>query len=227
MKSELRERAIKLRIEEELSFGEIKERLGVSKSTLSYWLREFPLNEEKILELRRRGWKSGEASRERFRETMRQKREQKAQLVYEEQSKKLNKLSSDAFFTAGLMLYAAEGDKKNAERICLANTDPEIIKFFIRWMERFLYIGKEALKVQLHLYENMDVEAETGFWRTSLGWSKEQFYKPSIRKLRKASFSYRESYRHGTCSLYLLGTEKKLEIAMAIRAFFEKAQEIW
>ncbi|MBI2639917.1 MAG: helix-turn-helix transcriptional regulator [Candidatus Sungbacteria bacterium] len=41
MKSELREQAVSLRIEEEMSYGEIRKRLGVPKSTLSYWLREY------------------------------------------------------------------------------------------------------------------------------------------------------------------------------------------
>lgn len=70
MNSQLREQTIKLRIEKYLSYGEIRKRLGVPKSTLSYWLREFPLSEERILALRRQGWKKGEASRERFRASM-------------------------------------------------------------------------------------------------------------------------------------------------------------
>lgn len=48
MNSQLREQVIKLRTEKELSYAEIRKRLGVPKSTLSYWLREFPLTEEKL-----------------------------------------------------------------------------------------------------------------------------------------------------------------------------------
>ena len=56
MNSQLREKAINLRLKEELSYSEIQKRLHVSKSTLSYWLKDYPLTEEKILELRRKGW---------------------------------------------------------------------------------------------------------------------------------------------------------------------------
>jgi transposase-like protein len=56
MNSQLREQAIKLRTEKDLSYTEIRKRLGITKSSLSYWLREFPLSEERILELRRQGW---------------------------------------------------------------------------------------------------------------------------------------------------------------------------
>lgn len=51
MHSQLREQVIELRMEKNLSYGEIRKRLGVPKSTLSYWLREFPLSEERIKEL--------------------------------------------------------------------------------------------------------------------------------------------------------------------------------
>ena len=49
MRLELREQAVSLRIGKEMSYGGIRKRLGVPKSTLSYWLREYPLSEEKIL----------------------------------------------------------------------------------------------------------------------------------------------------------------------------------
>jgi len=55
MNSQLREQAIKLRLEKELSYGEIRRRLSVPKSTLSYWLSEIPLSKERILKLRRQG----------------------------------------------------------------------------------------------------------------------------------------------------------------------------
>lgn len=168
MNSQLREQAIKLRLKKELSYGEIKTRLRVPKSTLSYWLREFPLKEERILELRRRGWKKGEASRERFRNTMRKKQELKRKEIYKKYQKRLNRISEDAFFVAGLTLYLGEGDKSHYAQIVLANTDSKIIKFFIKWMMNFLSIDKKDLKAQLHLYKNMDIEKEQKFWQKEL-----------------------------------------------------------
>ncbi len=225
MNAQLREQALNFRIKEELSYGEIKKRLGVPKSTLSYWLREMPLSEEKILELRRKGWRAGEASRERFRATMRQKRESAARKIYEQQRKRLSGLSRDTFFVAGLMLYLGEGEKTTNSRICLVNTDPRIIKFFIKWMIEFLRIDKDALRSQLQLYENMDLEAEKIFWQTMTGFSPSQFYKPYIHKLRPASFSYKESHRHGTCGIFYSNVQKKTELMMAIRAFLDLYME--
>ena len=200
--------------------------MGIPKSTLSYWLREFPLTEEKIKEFQRNGWKNAEVKIERFRAAMQEKRQTKDREVYNKYWEKFANLSKNNFFVAGLMLYLGEGDKKNNTRINLVNTDPEIIKFFIKWMMDFLSIDKRKIKVQLHLYENMDIGKEKEFWRNKLDFQENQFYKSSIRKLKKASFSYKESFRHGTCSLYVLGVEKKREVMMALRAFLDRYVKI-
>ncbi len=229
MNSQLRERAVKLRLEQGLSYGEIKKRLGVAKSTLSYWLREFPLKEERISELCRYGWKKSELSREKFRITMRKKRELRNRNIYDNYRKKFAKISKDSFFTAGLMLYLGEGDKRRYERINLVNTDPETIKFFIKWLIDFLKIKREEIKVQLYLHDDMDIRREEKFWREELKISNAQFYKTQVRKSRKGSYSYKESSNHGTCGIYIMGVEKKRELMMAIQAlidtFLDKTSE--
>ena len=222
MNSQLREQAIKLRIEKDFSYGEIRKRLDVPKSTLSYWLREFPLSEEKILALCRQGWKKSEASRERFRVSMQKKRELKDREIYSKYQKRFAKLSKNVFFVAGLMLYLGEGDKRRYERINLANTNPKIIKVFIKWMIEFLGIKKEEIRAQLHLHEGMDAEKEKKFWENELELSEIQFYKTQIRKLRKGTYSYKESSRHGTCGIYVMGVEKKRELMMAIQALIDR-----
>ncbi|MCR4311138.1 MAG: helix-turn-helix domain-containing protein [Candidatus Taylorbacteria bacterium] len=217
----LRQQAVELRTKKQLSYSEIKKRLGVSKSTLSYWLSEFPLTEEKILELRRKGWAKGEASRERFRATMRKKRDEEDQRVYELQKIELHGLPDKAVFIAGLMLYLAEGAKRKDSSIVLANTDARLIKFFLQWLEKYLDVARSKMRVQLHLYENMDIKKEELFWLRELGIEKMQLYKSSIRRLSPSSFSYKGSFRHGTCSLYAFGVEKRRKLMMSIRAFMD------
>ena len=222
MKTRLRQLATKLRLEEKLSYSEIKNKLGIPKSTLSYWLRDLPLDESKIRDLQKAGWQKSEISRERFRNTMRAKRVKIDQKIYQKYRAQFNKLSKETIFIAGLVLYLGEGDKKNVSRIAVANTDPEIIIFFIKWLTSFLNVDKDSIKVQLHLYEDMNIEKEIKFWQNILGLASPQFYKPSIRKLRKASFSYKDSIRHGTCAIYVLSVEKKRNLSMAMKAFLDR-----
>ncbi len=221
MDSVLREKAVKLRTERELSYSEIKKRLGVSKSTLSYWLKDFPLSEEKIVQLKRLGWKKGEASRERFRNTMAGKRKKLDLEAYKKWCREIKSLDDSHLLIAGLMLYWAEGDKRNATRIGLANTDIDVIEIFVRWVEKFFGVLREQIKIQLHLYEGMNLESEMRFWSKGLGIDREQFYKPEIRKLRKSSFTYKESFRHGTCSVYVMGVQLKRDVAMASKAIID------
>lgn len=221
MHKELKAKAIKLRIENNLSYNAILTQVPVAKSTLSEWLKHFPLSKEKILELRREGWKKGEASREKFRETMRNKRNERMKKIYNVCIARMSKIPKDAFFVAGLMLYLGEGSKTNYSKIALANTDPRIVTFFTKWLKEFLSVPKGKLKVQLHLYPNMNIEKETEFWKNILGFKNEQFYKPYISKILRSSFTYKESFRHGTCSVYFGGVEKKSELMASIQAFID------
>lgn len=225
MKAILRQKAIELRVKNRLSYGEIRKRIGVPKSTLSYWLQEYPLDESEILELRRGAWLRGETSRERFRNTMRQKREQLENEAYCRQRKNIANIKKESFFVAGLMLYLGEGDKRNRARVGLANTDSAVIQFFVKWLKDFLGIDRRKMRAELHLYENMDIDAEKLFWEKITGFPKKQFYKTQIRKIRKGSFNYQELQRHGTCSIIFHSVEKKREIMMAIKALLDVYQK--
>jgi len=221
MKSAEHDKAIELRRVHKMGYGEIAKRVKVSKSTLSRWLADMPLSDERVLELRRAAWSRGEAKRERFRQTMRAKRDKRENEIYLKQKKKFAKVSDQEMFIAGLMLYAAEGDKKSVSDIAFTNTDPILILFFARWIVRFLGFPKEKLRIQLHLHENMDVKVEELFWTHHLGLSKEQLWKSQVYPLRPNSFSYRDTARHGTCKLYVGSVPKKDEIRLSIRAFFD------
>jgi transposase-like protein len=221
MKSAQRERAVELRVKHQWGYGAIAKEVGVAKSTLSRWLEDLPLSDERVLELRRATWTRGEAKREKFRQTMRNKRDAREQEIYLHQKKRLSKISRQSLFIAGLMLYAAEGDKKTRAEIAFSNTDAAMVLFFARWLEEFLDISREKLRIQLHLYENMDVCAEEKYWKDQLSMTQGQLCKSQIRPLKTGKFSYREPFRHGTCKLYVGGVWKKAELMLSIRAFFD------
>lgn len=221
MKAAERDKALKLRIKHQLGYSTIAKQLSVSKSTLTRWLKDLPLSEKRILDLRREAWSRGEASRELFRQTMRKKREAKEEEIYAKQLKQLGSISRQSLFVAGLMLYLAEGDKKDRYHIGLANTDPQIISFFLWWLEKFLHVPKSRMRVQLHLYASMDLIQERKFWEKLTKLPRVQFYQDQIRPLRPGSFSYSESFRHGTCKIYVNGMKEKVELTLSIKAFFD------
>ena len=210
-----------MRKRDRLSYGQIKKHVNVSKSTLTRWLKDFPLHEEEIKKMRQINWTKGEASRERFRETMRNKRELAINEVYDKQREYFSKPTKRERFSAGLMLYLAEGSKSDRYTIVLTNTDSKILKFFILWLNEFLGIQKKALHAQLHLYENMDLEKERKYWENVLGLERAQFYKDQIRIVKENTYSYSEGHRHGTCQVSYCKGAKKMLLTESIRAFMD------
>ena len=129
-----REIALALRVQG-LSYSQIKETLKVSKSTLSLWLRDHPLSRERVNELRAHS----EKRIERFRETMRRKREKRLAEVYEVQKSLLLPVTAKELLVAGLFLYIGEGSKTNRAETAFANTNPLVIRFFIRFRPASLF----------------------------------------------------------------------------------------
>jgi DNA-binding transcriptional MerR regulator len=186
--------AIRLR-KEGRSYDEIKSALKISKSTLSCWLREHPLSSEQSSELRGRSKRI-----ESFRETARIKRQVRQEAVNKSALQRLGVLSGRDIFIAGLALYWGEGYKTAEATTALANTDPAMCKFFIRWLKDF-GISKEKLRVRLQLYSDMNPKSEMAFWSKTLNLPESCFRKPYIKQTKLSDLSYRKGFKHGTCNV--------------------------
>ena len=121
------QKALALR-KEGMSYSQIKNILKIGKGTLSHWLQNHPLSKKRIKELR----DGGGTRIEKYRETMRQKRIARLKIVYESQRKILLPLNKKELFIAGLFLYWGEGSKSHTTDLRLSNTDPSMIKFFVK-----------------------------------------------------------------------------------------------
>lgn len=174
--------ALKLR-KEGKSYSQIKAELGISKSTLSDWLRKYPLTRDQINSLR----SLSEIRIERYRNTMRRKREEKYFLYYNQEKEKWFPFSERELFIAGLFLYWGEGDKTSRHVISVNNTDPNVVKFALNWMVKCLHFSKEKIRVHIHLYDDMDVEREIEYWQKELDVERKQFTRPYIKKSKKTS----------------------------------------
>lgn len=208
-----REEAIKLR-KQEMSYGQIKKILGVSKGTLSVWLKNYPLSKERIRELR----DCNEQRIEKYKETMRKKRQQRLDDIYKIQKEKILPLNDKELFVAGLMLYWGEGSKNTAAALILSNSDPSVLKFFIYWINKALSIPKKRLKVQVQLYNDMDIEKELNYWSKILKISLEQFNHPYIKKTSSQRINHKGSFGHGTCQITIGGVENLNKVLMGIKA---------
>ncbi|MCM2339062.1 MAG: helix-turn-helix domain-containing protein [Burkholderiales bacterium] len=195
-----------------MSYSQIEEKIKVSKSTLSEWLRDMPLSEKRIRELRA----DSPIRIERYRNTMKAKKDTRLEEVYKKVSKDINKLSKRDLFLAGLFLYWGEGTKAQNSLVAITNTNPAMVKFFIKWLELFGIRSKD-LKVKIHLYSDMDTKAGLDFWSKELKIPLSQFYKPYIKKTNLKSITYKNGFGKGTCSVILGSRDLWEYIMMALR----------
>ena len=190
-----RQEAITLR-NRGLSYSQIKNKLGINKSTLSYWLRDMPLSKGRIRELQ-----FNEAVIEKIRATKLKKRETRLSAVLDRFRENLGDFSDREILISGFFLYWAEGGKTRPYTVVLANTDPAMIRFYLRWLT-ILGAPVEKSVIRLHLYSDMDVEKEMRYWSKVLDVPKNRFRKPYIKKSKFSSLTF-STFGHGTCNVIL------------------------
>lgn len=84
---------------------------------------------------------------------------------------------------AGIMLYWAEGGKAIPENgVDLANSDPKMIKLFLRFLRDICGIDEKRLRVYLYCYADQDIDAIRKYWQQITDIHLSQFKKPYIRK---------------------------------------------
>jgi hypothetical protein len=192
-KHQKREEALMLR-KNGFSYSQIKDTLGVSKGTLSIWLRHLPLSKKRISELR----DTNEKRIELFRNTMKAKRNEVIKKAFVQEEKSIGTFSKRDLKLIAISLYWAEGTKTWDSKTEITNSDPYLLSVFIKWMVDE-GVPKEKVKVALHLYEVMDVAKEVLFWSKALGIPKDQFYTPRIKKTSRVF--HRGKSGHGTCQV--------------------------
>lgn len=211
--------ALKLR-KQGKSYSEIKEVVNVSKSTLSRWLRDYPLGEERIRLLR----DLSERRIEKYRQTMRIKRKKRLQGFYRLEKRKWLPLSKRELYVVGLFLYWGEGAKLLKSALSLNNTDPKVVKFYLYWLTKILRIPRKKIKVYIHLYSDMDVNKELRFWSKELRIPLEQFIRPYIKQSKRIDIDHK-GFGHGTCALAVHDVRLKEKIMMGIEAIADYYSE--
>lgn len=200
--SSFKEKAINYR-KQGYSYGMILERLELSKSTLSDWLKEVPYkpNEKAIKRIGLARMKSAQS-----------KHNQK--IVNIRTAKKLakrelGKLTKRDLWFLGIGLYWGEGDKSSNEGISVVNSDPETIKTTIKWFREICGLTTKNFAPIIHAYPDNNITEEINYWSKLTGIPKEQFNKTQIdRRLNKSKMKKRK-LPHGTLRLVIKSNGKK------------------
>lgn len=148
---------------------------------------------------------------------MKKKRDARLEQIYKIQKKSILPLSKREFFIAGLFLYWGEGTKCKQDGLSVSNSDPSVIKFFMRWLYEGLKIPKNKTKIGLHLYNDMNIDKEMVFWSETLKIPLSQFTRPYIKKTSSERINHKGSFGHGTCNVRINNTPLAEKIFMGLK----------
>ena len=81
----------------------------------------------------------------------------------------------------GVALYLGEGGKSQNWIIDFSNSDPIIIKIFVKFLRDICGIRENKLRVLLYCYKNQNINELITFWNKITKISKSQFTKPYVR----------------------------------------------
>lgn len=159
-----------------LSYGKISRQIGVPKSTLSSWLKNFNLSKKhrerlytKRLELITIGEYSQKVRRQKERE----------QILNLAKGAVSGDLTDEALRFMGVALYWAEGTK--GSRFTLTNSDPALILFMVNWIEKIFKISSKDLTACLNIHNGQDDKMIKSFWSDLLGIPLSSFGKSFVK----------------------------------------------
>jgi transcriptional regulator with XRE-family HTH domain len=224
MKTRERDEARRLRREEGLSVREIQRRLKVSKSSVSLWVRDVPLTADQLEALRRingrhpRQLKAAARNAELGRARRR---------VYQAEGRALAR-RGEALHASGCMLYWAEGDK-NRDSARIANSDPEVLRFFVRFVQTYFGVDGARIRVTCNLFaDHLERQREVEqFWLDTLGLPHSSLCRSIVNVYSKYSEKKRRNrLPYGTCRLCVNSTHVTQSIFGAIQEYggFERPE---
>jgi hypothetical protein len=180
-KDELRAKARDLR-EQGLDYEEIVAQFGVSKSSVSLWVRDLPRPPGLSYEECRK--RSAEGVR-KYWAAERPIREAEREAISAAAAAQIGQLNDREILIAGAIAYWCEGAKnklyRRSDRVTFLNSDPALIKFFLQFLEA-ADIGREGLVYRVQIHETADVEAAQRFWLDVTQANPSQFRRPTLKR---------------------------------------------
>lgn len=207
-----RQRAVTLR-HEGRSIKDIARIVGVSKASVSVWVRSIVLSKRQLGVLKTNGFSSEviEKRRKKRLENEQEKRDEVSTLA----QKDIKNISQGDLRLIGLCLYWGEGGKTHKGAARISNSDPAIIKVMMRYFREICMVEEKKFRAHLHIHSHLDVEKAEKYWSSISDIPREQFFK-TYAKPSIASKNKKDSLPYGTFDIYVCNTKLFLQIIAQI-----------
>ena len=180
----------KLYVEKKLSVSEIAKIFKCSENRINYWISKFKIQKRSLSD------------------AMYAKYNPDGDPFLVKDPKTLDEAK---LLGLGLGLYWVEGNKKNRNSIRLGNTDPRMIRMFLRFMVDIFRINKEKLRFGLQVFDDMQPRRTLRFWLNELeefNIREGQFFKITVTPSRSLGI-YREKSKYGVLTVHFANTKLK------------------
>jgi hypothetical protein len=187
------------------SYSEIKNLLGVPKSTLSTWLGKThwsnkircilakKASEKNTVRLYKLNKIRGRHLRRLYKEA---RKEAKEEFEY---------FKLHPTFISGITIYWGEGDKVSRNLIRVGNIDPLMIRLFVEFLREVCGISKKTIRAYTMIYPDLNPEKCKDFWIKKSGLAAENFNKCVLIKGRHKT----KRIPYGVCYVSISSTYLK------------------
>ncbi len=105
-----------------------------------------------------------------------------------------------------LGLYLTEGNTKNKNSIRFSNSDPALVKIFVKFLKVVCGVTTDKIKMSLIVYPDVSQKKAREYWSSFLGLLLERFTKTTVLKNRNNSSSKKHS-EFGTITINVHNTK--------------------
>lgn len=210
--SDKRDEARRLR-QQGFSVRDITKLLGVSKGSVSLWVKDIELSEEQRRHLKSRQRQVGSNNQgSKTNEVTYRERRRQYQEVGRARAREGSKLH-----LIGCMLYWAEGAKKR-NTLYFANSDANMLLIYLRFLKEELNVITEAIKIQIHCHatDEMEVKRIENYWLALLQLPPSALHKTQVKM---GSVTHHNVLPNGVCGLRVNSTELTMHVFGAIQEY--------
>ena len=202
------------------SIGEIASELEVSKSSASLLCSDIDLTPEQIAHLIKREGDGAAKGRQMAARLKKAERKQRMSQFCDIGRRKIGQLTERELLLVGASLYWAEGNKKQRV-VVFANSDPDMIKIFLKWLQVCNNVTKDRLSsyVGINQAHKKRICLVEKYWSELTGIPLDNFTKPSYKKVKSAKIYENFEDHYGTLFVRL---KKSTNLHYEILGYIER-----
>lgn len=209
-----RQEAIKLR-NKGFTFNEIRETLGISKGSLSLWLKNIPytLPERNNIKRKLASIRNGQVLHKR--------KIKRISKIVRRSKKEIENVNHYQLKLLGTMAYWTEGSKTQDSLVKFTNSNPEFIKFAVKWLREVCLVPEEKLHLHLRIHNDLNKKEIEKYWSKQTNIPLERFYKTTFKESESNGKGYNK-LKYGIASVIVCDTDLFYKISGWIEGIKEK-----